>query len=86
MGSAADTGCAEGDGVSGDFLLEIGAEEIPDWMIQTALADLASTICRTGLDGELGGDVAWVDATPSRLVLRAEGLIATTGRTAKTIV
>ena len=25
-----------------DFLLEIGAEEIPDWMIQTALADLKS--------------------------------------------
>ena len=41
-----------------DFLLEIGAEEIPDWMIDRALADL-----RHGSRGwpseKLGGNVLW---------------------------
>jgi glycyl-tRNA synthetase beta chain len=49
-----------------DFLLEIGTEEIPHWMIPGALAQLAKL--------ELfGGDIT-VDATPRRLVVRASGL------------
>jgi glycyl-tRNA synthetase beta chain len=51
------------------FLLEIGSEEIPDWMLAGALRDLAR------LFGEAmpGAEVS-VDATPRRLVLRASAL------------
>jgi glycyl-tRNA synthetase beta chain len=58
------------------FLLEIGAEEIPDWMIEPALADLRERFERLLKENGLGGEVAWVDATPRRLVLRADALIA----------
>src|SRR5579863_6264380 len=46
-----------------NFLLEIGTEEIPHWMIPAALADLEK--------GGLVGAKVEVDATPRRLVLRA---------------
>ena len=49
-----------------DFLLEIGTEEIPHWMIPGALAQLAKL--------DLLGATPRVDATPRRLVVRAEGL------------
>lgn len=49
-----------------DFLLEIGTEEIPDWMIPGALAQLAKF--------DLLGAAPRVDATPRRLVLEASGL------------
>jgi glycyl-tRNA synthetase beta chain len=58
------------------FLLEIGTEEIPDWMIEPALADLKRRFEALVKENSLGGDVAWVDATPRRLVLRADGLVA----------
>jgi glycyl-tRNA synthetase beta chain len=48
------------------FLLEIGTEEIPHWMIPGALAQLAKL--------DLFGATPQVDATPRRLVVRAEGL------------
>lgn len=48
------------------FLLEIGTEEIPHWMIPGALAQLAKL--------DLLGATPRVDATPRRLVVRAEGL------------
>ena len=52
------------------FLLEIGTEEIPDWMIPPALESL-----RTLFIEAVGGEFsAKVDATPRRLVLRAAGL------------
>jgi len=61
--------------VSIPFLLEIGTEEIPDWMIVPALNQLQDTF-QALLDQEgLGGKVTSVDATPRRLVLRAEGLL-----------
>jgi glycyl-tRNA synthetase beta chain len=54
------------------FLLEIGTEEIPDWMIPDALEELRLLFVT---------HPAWrmppnpkMDATPRRLVLRAEGL------------
>lgn len=56
------------------FFLEIGAEEIPDWMIEPALADLRARFESLTAEHKLGGAVAWVDATPRRLVLVAEGL------------
>jgi glycyl-tRNA synthetase beta chain len=61
--------------VSLPFLLEIGTEEIPDWMIVPALNNLQD-IFQALLDQHvLGGMVKAVDATPRRLVLRAEGLL-----------
>jgi len=50
------------------FLLEIGTEEIPDWMIEPALESL-----KAQLDGL--GIAACMDATPRRLVARADGLV-----------
>ncbi len=58
-----------------DFLLEIGAEEIPDWMIEPALADLHARFQKRLDEAKLGGSVAWIDATPRRLVLKATGLV-----------
>ncbi len=58
-----------------DFLLEIGAEEIPDWMIEPALADLKQRFEKLSGEQKLGAKIAWVDGTPRRLVLRAEGLV-----------
>jgi len=56
--------------VSLPFLLEIGTEEIPDWMIEPALESL-----RTMFAESIGGEFsAKMDATPRRLVLRAAGL------------
>ena len=56
------------------FLLEIGCEEIPDWMIAPALNHLQDMF-QTLLDQQgLGGMVKRMDATPRRLALRAEGL------------
>jgi glycyl-tRNA synthetase beta chain len=49
-----------------NFLLEIGTEEIPHWMIPGALKQLASM--------NLFGATAEVDATPRRLLVRARGL------------
>jgi len=49
------------------FLLEIGTEEIPDWMIQGALDSLQGQLQGLGI-------AARMDATPRRLVARAEGL------------
>jgi glycyl-tRNA synthetase beta chain len=56
--------------VSLPFLLEIGTEEIPDWMIPGALANLRLLFEKLGIPHE---SIA-MDATPRRLVLRAEGL------------
>jgi glycyl-tRNA synthetase beta chain len=55
------------------FLLEIGAEEIPDWMIEPALADLRARF-QTAF-GAFGGSSIGMDATPRRLVLMAHDLI-----------
>ncbi len=56
------------------FLLEIGSEEIPDWMIQPALKQLGELFDGVLKEYKLAGQVAWVEATPRRLVLRADGL------------
>jgi glycyl-tRNA synthetase beta chain len=60
-----------------DLLLEIGTEEIPHWMIPAALAQLAKV--------DLLGAVPRVDATPRRLVVRAEGLPERTPDTEQTV-
>ena len=56
------------------FLLEIGAEEIPDWMIEPALADLHARFHKLLDEAKLGGEVAWTDATPRRLGVEGGGL------------
>ena len=52
------------------FLLEIGTEETPDWMIPGALESLHLLFEKAGVPHE----TVKLDATPRRLVLRAEGL------------
>jgi len=56
-----------------DFLLEIGVEEIPDWMIEPALADLRAKF-QTAFAAFLGSSIT-TEATPRRLVLIARDLI-----------
>ncbi len=57
------------------FFLEVGAEEIPDWMIPAALEQLGKDF-QAVLDGhKLGGTVTRTDGTGRRLVLWADGLI-----------
>ncbi len=57
------------------FLLEIGTEEIPDWMIVSALNQLQDHL-QSMLDGHgLGGRIAWTAATPRRLAVGVNGLI-----------
>jgi glycyl-tRNA synthetase beta chain len=58
------------------FLLEIGTEEIPDWMIQPALKQLGELFEVLLKDSKLAGNVTWLEATPRRLVLKAEGIQA----------
>lgn len=52
------------------FLLEIGTEEIPDWMIPDALENLRLLFEKLAIPH----DSITMDATPRRLVLRADGL------------
>jgi glycyl-tRNA synthetase beta chain len=61
--------------VSLPFLLEIGTEEIPDWMITPALNNLQDMFQALLDQQALGGRVEEVHATPRRLFLRAGGLI-----------
>jgi glycyl-tRNA synthetase beta chain len=56
--------------VSLPFLLEIGTEEIPDWMIPAALESLHMLFEKAAIPHE----TVRLDATPRRLVLRADGL------------
>jgi len=58
--------------VSLPFLFEIGVEEIPDWMIPDALENLRLLFEKL----EIPYESVTLDATPRRLVLRAEGLPA----------
>jgi glycyl-tRNA synthetase beta chain len=58
------------------FLLEIGTEEIPDWMIPGALENLRAFFEETLAKSGISAQSVRVDATPRRLVLRAEGLPA----------
>ncbi|MCS6952249.1 MAG: glycine--tRNA ligase subunit beta [Bryobacteraceae bacterium] len=56
------------------FLLEIGTEEIPDWMIPPALEQLRGLFEQLLNSNSLSGTVICVDATPRRLVVQAQGL------------
>lgn len=56
------------------FLLEIGTEEIPDWMIPGALENLRALFEESLIKAGVPAENVRTDATPRRLVLRAEGL------------
>src|SRR3954469_8752483 len=56
------------------FLLEIGTEEIPDWMIVPALNNLQDMFQALLDQQQLDGLINLADATPRRLVLQASGL------------
>jgi glycyl-tRNA synthetase beta chain len=60
--------------MSVDFLLEIGTEEIPDWMIPDALAHLQVLVSQTLACDGVEVPKIQADATCRRLVLRASGL------------
>ena len=57
------------------FLLEIGTEEIPDWMIVQGLNHLQDSFQKLLDQHGLGGKVSMADATPRRLVIQAKGVI-----------
>jgi len=59
-----------------NLLLEIGCEEIPDSMIVGALDYLGAAVAALLKDNQLGAVEIRTDATPRRLVVRAEGIIA----------
>jgi glycyl-tRNA synthetase beta chain len=56
-----------------EFLLEIGTEEIPDWMIRLALQSLRENY-QSSEAGKLRGTIDLLDGTPRRLALRVRGL------------
>lgn len=57
-----------------NLLLEIGAEEIPDWMLAGALQYLGNAVAELAKQQQLGTPSVRTDATPRRLVVRAEGI------------
>jgi glycyl-tRNA synthetase len=58
-----------------NLLLEIGCEEIPDWMLAGALEYLDGAIGSLIKQRKLGDATIRTDATPRRLVVRAEGIL-----------
>ena len=54
------------------FLLEIGTEEIPDWMIAPWLAEFQAHFREMLRANSLGGRVTWLEATPRRIAIRAD--------------
>lgn len=56
------------------FLLELGVEEIPHWMIPPALAELQKLVEAVVEQNQLACEGLRVDGTPRRLVLRAAAL------------
>jgi glycyl-tRNA synthetase beta chain len=60
--------------MSVDLLLEIGTEEIPDWMIPGALEHLRSAIGDLLTAQKIAASSITVNATCRRLVLQAQGL------------
>lgn len=56
------------------FLLEIGTEEVPDWMIPGALQHLEKLFTELLAKHRLQHEVLQLDATPRRLVLRCAGV------------
>ena len=58
------------------LLFEIGVEEIPHWMIPPALGEMEKLFRTLCAENRVEAEAVRTDATPRRLVLRAEGLPA----------
>jgi glycyl-tRNA synthetase beta chain len=58
-----------------NFLLEIGCEEIPDWMLSGALEYLRSSVGDLTRSLRITDTAIRTDATPRRLVVRTDNLI-----------
>ena len=58
-----------------NLLFEVGCEEIPDWMLAGALEYLDGAIGSLIKERKLGDATIRTDATPRRLVVRAEGIL-----------
>src|SRR5579872_4965327 len=65
-----DRSAVRGGPMNLPFLLEIGTEEIPDWMIPAALENLRLLFEKL----EIAHESVTLDATPRRLVMRVDGL------------
>ncbi|MDX1979574.1 MAG: glycine--tRNA ligase subunit beta [Bryobacteraceae bacterium] len=57
------------------LLIEIGAEEIPDWMIEPAVANFRDLVMGLLSENSLGGTVRLADATPRRIALIVDGIL-----------
>jgi glycyl-tRNA synthetase beta chain len=57
------------------LLIEIGAEEIPDWMIEPAVANFRDLVMGLLSDNNLGGTVRMADATPRRIALIVDDVL-----------
>jgi len=51
------------------LLIEIGTEEIPDWMIRSALSNFREMVEKALAEARLGGTVRLAEATPRRIAL-----------------
>ncbi|MFN0193534.1 MAG: glycine--tRNA ligase subunit beta [Aestuariivirga sp.] len=51
------------------LLIELGVEEIPDWMIPPAVANFRDLVTGLLAENNLGGSVRMADATPRRIAL-----------------
>ncbi|MDY0152761.1 MAG: glycine--tRNA ligase subunit beta, partial [Candidatus Cloacimonas sp.] len=58
------------------FLLELGAEEIPDKQLEIAFESVSNGFTRFLQEMQLSCDTFLVSGTPRRIFLRAEGLQA----------
>jgi glycyl-tRNA synthetase beta chain len=57
------------------LLIEIGTEEIPDWMIVNAVAQFRGDVEKLLATHKLGGTVRLADATPRRIALIIDGVL-----------
>ncbi len=57
------------------LLIEIGTEEIPDWMIVSAVTQFRETVEKALNENALGGKVRLADATPRRIALIVDDVV-----------
>ncbi len=57
------------------LLIEIGVEEIPDWMIRPAVANFQELVTGLLSGNGLGGSIRMADASPRRIAVIADGVV-----------
>ncbi|MCS7025435.1 MAG: glycine--tRNA ligase subunit beta [Bryobacteraceae bacterium] len=58
------------------LLIEIGTEEIPDWMIRNAVSNFREMVTSLLAEEQLGGVIRFADATPRRIALIADQVLS----------